>query len=128
MPMVSPTQRSWGASSSSSGNAAPSTSGRFATLSPRCASISESGVLEVRETPTRTMSALRKFRGSLPSSLFTANSTDSMRRKYSSQREHRARQVDGLSIEEGAELADERADDVDRLDRQLRRHLVDELA
>ena len=89
-------------------------------MSPRCASSVESGVFEVRDTPTRTRSAFLKLRGSLPSSLFTANSTASMRRKYSSrERQHRARHVDRLAIEERAELADERADDVDRLDPEL---------
>ena len=66
------------------GAVTPSTSGRFATLSPRCASSVESGVFDVRETPTRTRSAFLKLRGSLPSSLLTVNSTASMRRKYSS--------------------------------------------
>jgi hypothetical protein len=58
--------------------------GRLATLSPRCARSVDSGVFDVRLTPTSTRSAFLKLRGSLPSSLFTVNSTASMRRKYSS--------------------------------------------
>jgi hypothetical protein len=61
----------------------PSTSGTLATLTPRPARYVESGVFEVRLTPTSTRSAFLRLRGSLPSSLFTANSTASMRRKYS---------------------------------------------
>ena len=94
--------------------------GRFATLRPRCARSVESGVFDVRLTPTRTRSAFLKLRGSLPSSLFTVNSTASMRRKYSSrERQHPARHVDRLAIEIHGELADERADEVERLDAQL---------
>jgi rubredoxin len=44
------------------------------------------------------------------------------------QREQGARQVDGLSLQEGAQLADEGADDVDGLDLELGRHAVDVLA
>ena len=62
----------------SSGGSTSGTNGTLATLNRLCAKNCDNGVLEVRETPIKTISAFSNPLGSRPSSYFTANSIASI--------------------------------------------------